>query len=178
MPEVYYHRKEISYEHLKALLSKLSSADFGDLHIFSYGSTFKSYSDIRVLENRFEGGVNLLYSGSMFGGLMRLIPLPKARVFSFELKDHSKILDLFFALNEFLWIHYLFVSEVDYEKVKGALSSNHAYLRSAEGILESGFVVYSVHMDAWDFDDGSGIAEQILANKPTSRDALAVFGAQ
>ena len=109
---------------------------------------------------------------------MRLIPLPKARVFSFEIKDHSKILDLFFALNEFLWIHYLFVSEVDYEKVKGALSSNHAYLRSVEGTLASEFVLYSVHMDAYDFDDGSGIAEQVLANKPKSRDALAVFGAQ
>ena len=178
MPEVYYHRREISYEHLKALLSKLSSVDFGDLRIFSYGSTFTFSSNIRALENTFESGVNLLYGGPMFGGLMRLIPLPKARVFSFEVKDHSKIRDLFFALNEFLWIYYLFVSEVDYDKVKRALSSNHVHLSSAEGILTSGFVVYSVHMDAQDFDDGSGIAEQVFVNKPTSRDALAVFGAQ
>lgn len=142
MPEVYYHRREISYEHLKALLSKLSSADFGDLRIFSYGSTFTFFSNIRALENTFESGVNLLYGGPMFGGLMRLIPLPKARVFSFEVKDHSKIRDLFFALNEFLWIYYLFVSEVDYDKVKRALSSNHVHLSSAEGILTSGFVVF------------------------------------
>ena len=178
MTEVYYHRREISYEHLKAVLSKLSSTDFGEMHIFAYGSTFVFESNIRALENNFGASVNLLYSGPMFRGLMRLVPLPKARVFSFEVKDHSKIQDLFSALNEFLWIHYLFVYDVDYKKVKKALASNHENLRNAEGILTSEFIVYSVHTDAPDFDDGSGIAEEILVNRPKSRDALAVLGVQ
>lgn len=178
MTEVYYHRREISYERLKVLLSKLSSTNFGGTHIFAYGFTHVFDSNIRALENNFGAGINLLYTGSMFRGLMRLIPLPKARVFSFEIADHSKIKDFFFALNEFLWIHYLFVSEVDYEKVKTALSSNCENLRNAEKILKSNFIVYSVNTDAWDFDDGSGIAEEILVNKPNSRDVLTVLGIQ
>ena len=174
MTEVYYHRREISYERLKAVLSKLSSTDFGEMYIFAYGSTFVSDSNIRA----FEAGVNLLYTGPMFRGLMRLVPLPKARVFSFEVKNHSKIQDIFFALNEFLWIHYLFVYDVDYKKVKKALSSNHENSTTAKGILASKFIVYSVHTDASDFDDGSGISEEILVNRPKSRDALAVLGVQ
>ena len=176
MTEVYYHRREISYERLKAMLSKLSSTDFGGMHIFVYGSTFASDSNIRALESNCETGVNLLYSGPMLRGLMRLVPLPKARVFSFEVKNHSKIQDIFFTLNEFLWIHYLFVYDVDYKKVKKALSSNHENSTTAKGILTSKFIVYSVHTDASDFDDGSGIAEEILVNRPKSRDALAVLG--
>ena len=109
---------------------------------------------------------------------MRLVPLPKARVFSFEVKDHSKIQDLFSALNDFLWIHYLLAYDVDYKTVKKALSSNHENLRNAKRILTSEFIVYSVHTDASDFDDGSGFAEEILVNRPKSRDALVVFGVQ
>ena len=178
MTEVYYHRREISYERLKAVLSKLSSTDFGGMHIFAYGSTFASDSNIRALESNRGAGVNLLYSGPMFRGLMRLVPLPKARVFSFEVKNHSKIQDIFSALYEFLWIHYLFVSKVDYEKVKKALSSNCENLRNAQETLKSDFIVYSVHTNAADFDDGSGIAEEILVNRPNSRDALTVLGIQ
>ena len=89
-----------------------------------------------------------------------MVPLPKARVFSFEVKDHSKIQNLFSALNEFLWIHYLFVHDVDYKTVKKALSSNCENLRNAEEILKSEFIVYSVDTDAADFEDGSGIAEE------------------
>lgn len=86
MAEVYYHRREISYERLKAALSKLSSTDFGEMCIFAYGSTFASDSNIRALESNCGAGVSLLYSGPMSWGLMRLVPLPKARVFSFEVK--------------------------------------------------------------------------------------------
>ena len=178
MTEVYYHRREISYERLKTVLSKLSSTDFGGMHIFAYGSTFAFDSNIRALESKCGSGVNLLYSGPMFRGLMRLVPLPKARVFSFEVKNHSKIQDIFSALNEFLWIRYLFVYDVDYKEVKKALSSNHENLTNVEGILKSDFIVYSVHTDAADFDDGSGIAEEILVNRPNSRDALTVLGIQ
>ena len=77
-----------------------------------------------------------------------------------------------------MWIHYLFVHDVDYKTVKKALSSNCENLRNAEEILKSEFIVYSVHTDAADFEDGSGIAEEILVNRPNSRDALTVLGIQ
>lgn len=173
MTEVHFHRNKITYKRANTLLSKLSSIKLEESHVFAYGTTHESYTSINTLESKFKGSVKLLYSGPMLKGVWRLIPLPKPRIFSFELEELSKIKDIFLELQLFINISFLFISRVDYEKIKNLLSTDFLYMEGIEKVVTADFFVYSLDTDAPDVENG--IAEEIIASKPVSRDILKIL---
>ena len=139
MTEVHFRRNKITYERANALLSKLSSIKLEEHHVFAYGTTHQSYTSINALESRFKDSVKLLYSGPMLKGVWRLVPLPKPRIFSFELEEHSRIKDIFLELQLFINVSFLFISNVDYEKIKKILSANFFYMEGIEKVVTADF---------------------------------------
>lgn len=173
MTEVYFRRNKITYERANTLLSKLSSIKLEEPHVFAYGTTHESYTIINTLESKFKGGFKLLYSGPMLKGIWRLVPLPKPRMFSFELDDLSKIKDIFLELQLFINISFLFISREDYQKIKKLLSADFLYMEGIEKVATADFFAYSLDTDAPDVENG--IAEEIVASKPVSRDILKIL---
>lgn len=171
MPDVYFHREAVTYEHAKIVLSRLFSTTFKGLQVFAYKSTSKPFTGTK--EDRFIGNFSWIPGESRFWNLLNLIPRSKSPSSLFEVKDHSKISDPFF-LDMYVRISYLLVSEIDYKIVKKIICSEFELGIEVKEIEEIKFAIYSVDKNAPDLE--TGIAEEIVSSNSASLDIMSILG--
>ena len=172
MPDVYFHREAVTYEHAKVVLSRLFSTVFKGLKIFVYESASEQSADME--KDRFIGNFSWIPGESRFWNLLNLIPRSKSPSSLFEVKDHSKISDPFF-LDMHAHISYLLVSEIDCKIVKKIICSEFELEIEVKEIEEIKFVIYSVDKNAPDLE--TGIAEEVVSSNSASLDIMSILGA-
>lgn len=173
MPEIYFHREAVTYEHADSVLSKLFSTTFEGLKLLSYESTNEPFTG--TAEGRFVGNFNWFSRGAGFWNFINLIPRSKSPSSIFEINDKPKVYKALF-LDIYPRVSYLLVSEADYEIVKTVVSSEFELGTEVKGIEEAKFAIYSVDTNASDLE--TGIAEEIVSSVSASRDILSVLGIQ
>lgn len=173
MPEVYFHRKAVTYRRAKAILSRLFSINFQGFQTFVYESTSEPLTG--TTEDRFLGNFSWVHGESGLWNLLNLIPRSKSSSSLSSINSQSKISDPYF-LDIYARVSYLLVSDVDYKIVKKVISSDFKLGIEIEGIESANFVIYSVDTDAPDLE--TGIAEEVVSSDSVSRDILSILGIQ
>ena len=173
MPEVYFHRKAVTYRQTKAILSRLFSINFKGFQAFVYESASESFTS--TIEDRFLGNFSWVHGESGLWNLLNLIPRSKSSSSLFAINSESKISDPYF-LDIYARVSYLLVSEIDYKIVKKVISSDFELGIEVKGIESANFVIYSVDTDAPDLE--TGIAEEVVSSDSATRDILSILDIQ
>ena len=173
MPEVYFHRKAVTYRQTKAILSRLFSINFKGLQAFVYESASEPFTG--TIEDRFLGNFSWVHGESGLWNLLNLIPRSKSSSSLFAINSESKISDPYF-LDIYARVSYLLVSEIDYKIVKKVISSDFDLGIEVKGIESANFVIYSVDTDAPDLE--TGIAEEVVSSDSATRDILSILDIQ
>ena len=173
MPEVYFHRKAVTYRQTKAILSRLFSINFKGFQAFVYESVSEPFTG--TIEDRFLGNFSWVHGESGLWNLLNLIPRSKSSSSLFAINSESKISDPYF-LDIYARVSYLLVSEIDYKIVKKVISSDFDLGIEVKGIESANFVIYSVDTDAPDLE--TGIAEEVVSSDSATRDILSILDIQ
>lgn len=99
--------REVEIGRVNSIVERLSRNELGSFSAFAFGSTHTP--NIELIARRLGPSVAILHEGPSVRGLWRLIPLPKPRLFSFQINDRDIIPSILESLNDYLLISFLLV---------------------------------------------------------------------